>query len=207
MSYYIRRDRPTIDLFSPARPLLAPLHKRPCSGATIRTPQCTIYSKGIRQNLQFTIFTHSAPLAGNNRLSHCKWKSNSRSVHVVTDFSSTAMPTETVISTQYHGVGPDNFSFDCSITNRSRDKSDLLPRGEAPVSSSFRVAPTGISISGHLESSGNYIQEVHVRRIPPEPTATQASIGEGYAHTLYDGETLFKKLLPLGADVCPSSYC
>ena len=127
---------------------------------------------------------------------------------MATDVSISAMSVTTACSKQYHGVGPDNLSFDCKITYRARDWRDLQSPGEAPVSSSFEVLPTGISVGGDPESSGRYIQEVHVQRISPDHTAAKAMIGEGYAHTLYDaqdGTSLFKKPLPLKPAVSPCS--
>jgi hypothetical protein len=122
-----------------------------------------------------------------------------------TDVSIPAMSVTTACSKQYHGVGPDSLSFDCKITYRPRDCRDLQSPGEAPVSSSFQVTPAGISVSGNPESVGGYIQEVDVQRISPDPTAAQASVGEGYAHILYgdqDNKTpRFKQLLPLKPDV------
>jgi hypothetical protein len=117
------------------------------------------------------------------------------------------MSVTTACSEQYHGVGPDNLSFDCSITIRPRNHEDLQVPGKAPVSSAFQVAPTGISVSGGLESAGGFIQEVHVKRIPPDRNAPIASIGEGYSLTSYDpqnGTPLFKQLRKLKPNVSPS---
>ena len=126
---------------------------------------------------------------------------------MVTDVSISAMSMTTACSKIYHGVGPDALSFDCEITLRPREYGDLQIPGTAPVSSSFQVAPTGISVSGGLESVGRFIQEVHVKRIPPDRTAPIANIGEGYSLTSYDpqnGTPLFKKLLELKPDASPS---